>query len=94
MYLFRVLNKMVKLSRLNKKVFYLNPMMIEQIEKTPDLMITLVNGKKLIVADNLETIIEEMMIYWQCVFHLNKKSEYLKLLAIEDTTKEDTTKKV
>ncbi len=78
---------MVKLSRFNKEVFYLNPMMIEQIEKAPDLTITLVNGKKLIVADNLETIIEEMMIYWQSVFHLDKKSEYLKLLAIEETTK-------
>jgi flagellar protein FlbD len=59
---------MVKVSRLNRKdEFYINPYMIEIIEKTPDTVITLINGKKYIIADPLEEILQIIENYYKVV---------------------------
>ena len=59
---------MIKVSKLNKKdEFYINPSMIEIIEKTPDTVITLINGKKYIVADPLEEIVQVIENYYKIV---------------------------
>ena len=67
---------MIKVSKLNKETFFLNPMLIEKIEITPDVLLTLINGKKILVKENKEYIIESIMKYWQAIFHLQKKKEY------------------
>ncbi len=41
---------------MNGKTFLLNVLLIEQIEAFPDTTITLVNGKKLIVQDDIEDV--------------------------------------
>jgi Uncharacterized protein, possibly involved in motility len=46
----------IKVTKLNREVFYVNPTLIEMVEKTPDTVITLINGKKIIVLESIEEI--------------------------------------
>ena len=54
---------MILVSRLQGQVFYLNPDMIEFIEETPDLVISLISGKKLVVEGSAEELIEKVIAY-------------------------------
>jgi flagellar protein FlbD len=47
---------MITLTRLDGSLFYLNPDHIETVEATPDTVITLTNGKKLVVRETGEEI--------------------------------------
>ncbi len=47
---------MIALQRLNGQPIMVNADLIESIETTPDTVITLVSGNKLIVRDSMETI--------------------------------------
>ena len=51
---------MIKLTRINKQEFYLNSDLIETMEMTPDTVITLVNGKKVIASESAEEIVEKI----------------------------------
>ena len=48
---------MIELSRLNGKTFTLNAEMIRTIEATPDTVITLTNGEKLMVRESVEAVV-------------------------------------
>lgn len=52
---------MIMLTALNNKVFYLNCDMFEKIEVTPDTVITLSNGKKFVVLETPEEIINRII---------------------------------
>ncbi|MGM0443813.1 MAG: flagellar FlbD family protein [Fibrobacterota bacterium] len=54
---------MIVLHRLNGKEFVLNADFIESVEKTPDTVIKLTNGKVFMVADSPEDVIEKCMEY-------------------------------
>jgi len=54
---------MIALTRLNKKRFVLNAEQIRFIERTPDTMITLVNGDKIMVREPLEQVVELAVEY-------------------------------
>jgi flagellar protein FlbD len=56
---------MITLHRLNKQEFVLNADLIETIEATPDTLLTLTNGKKLIVRDAIADIIGRVIGYRQ-----------------------------
>ena len=56
---------MIILHRLNQQEFVLNADLIETIEATPDTMLTLTNGKKLIVRDSIKDVIEKIVSYRQ-----------------------------
>ncbi len=47
---------MIKLTRLNGQAIMVNADLIESVETTPDTVITLVSGNKLIVRDPMEEI--------------------------------------
>jgi flagellar protein FlbD len=49
---------MIKITRLNGKCFYINNDLIEFIEETPDTVITTTTGKKVIVSESVEEVIE------------------------------------
>jgi len=57
----------IKVSRLNGTEYWLNPHMIETIEKTPDTTVTLVTGKKLVVREKPETVIQSIIQYRQAL---------------------------
>ncbi|MCA0384179.1 MAG: flagellar FlbD family protein [Firmicutes bacterium] len=54
---------MIKVTRLNGEPIYLNANLIEFIEATPDTMITLTTGKKVIIKENIEYVIERIVEY-------------------------------
>ncbi len=54
---------MVKLTKINGKEFYVNADLMEFIESTPDTIITLTTGKKLIVRESAEEVIEAIVNY-------------------------------
>ncbi len=48
---------MITLTRLSGSVFVLNSDLIERIDATPDSVVTLVDGKKYVVAESLEEVL-------------------------------------
>jgi flagellar protein FlbD len=54
---------MIEVSRLNKEVYLLNSDLIKMIESTPDTLITLTTGEKIMVRESVDTILERTMNY-------------------------------
>lgn len=54
---------MIKVTRLNGVEYWLNPHLIEVIEKRPDTTITLLSGKKIVVKESPEEIINKIIEY-------------------------------
>ena len=52
---------MILLTRLNNAVIGLNADLIERIDATPDTVITLVDGKKYVVAETPEQVVERII---------------------------------
>lgn len=54
---------MVKLTMLSKQEFVLNADTIEKIEEVPETVLTLTNGKKYLVFESADEIIEKVIDY-------------------------------
>ncbi len=54
---------MIKVTRLNKKELYVNEDLIEFIEETPDTVITLSTGVKIIVLESIDKILVEIIAF-------------------------------
>lgn len=54
---------MIELTRLNGTPILLNSDLIKTAESSPDTMLTLINGEKLIVRENLHDIKERVLAY-------------------------------
>lgn len=60
---------MIKVTRLKSEdELVLNAELIETIEETPDTVITLVNGKKMIVEESMDEIVRKVMDYRRAIF--------------------------
>lgn len=58
---------MIELTRFNGESFVLNADLIEMVEATPDTVIRLLNGKKVIVREPVATVVERALAYAQRV---------------------------
>ena len=54
---------MIQLTRINQQQLVLNSDLIEQIESTPDTVITMTNGQKLVVVESAEIVIERVVAF-------------------------------
>lgn len=54
---------MIKVKRLNGKEFVVNGDLILYIEKTPDTVITLTSGQKIVVKETVDDIIDKVIDY-------------------------------
>ena len=54
---------MIELTKLQNQKIVVNAELIEFIESTPDTMITTTSGKKLIVKESVEEVIEKVIRY-------------------------------
>ena len=59
---------MIKLTKFNSETnqkgeFVLNAEIIETVEETPDTVVTLINGKKLLVDESMDDIVRRVMKY-------------------------------
>ncbi len=58
---------MIRLTRLNEAPVILNSELIETIESTPDTVIRLTNGERLVVRENTEEILASILEYRRSV---------------------------
>lgn len=56
---------MIHLTRINRAPLVLNSDLIEYIEKTPDTVVSLTNGAKLLVLESPEEIVEKVIGFRQ-----------------------------
>jgi flagellar protein FlbD len=54
---------MVTLTRITGATFALNPDLIERVDRTPDTVITLVDGTKYLVRESLEDVVSLVIDY-------------------------------
>lgn len=59
---------MIDVTGLDNKDFILNADHIEKIEEVPETLITLTNGKKYIVLQGIDEILEEVIRYKRRIF--------------------------
>jgi flagellar protein FlbD len=51
----------IQLTRLNNQTFVVNSDLVKFIERSPDTVITLVSGEKLVVRDSLEQVLDRIV---------------------------------
>lgn len=54
---------MIKLTRLNQSELVVNAEMIEFVEAIPDTVLTLVSGKKIMVAEPVDVVVARVIEY-------------------------------
>lgn len=56
---------MIKVTKLNGEVFYVNPYEIEFIEETPDTVISFKSGRKVLVSQKADNVISKMIDFYR-----------------------------
>lgn len=59
---------MVSVTKLNGKEIILNSDLIETMESLPDTTITMTTGKKIIVTESIDEVIERIITYKNKIF--------------------------
>jgi flagellar protein FlbD len=54
---------MIKVTRLDGTVYYINPHQIEYIETNPDTTLVMLSGKRLIVQEDYQSIFDRIVEY-------------------------------
>ena len=63
---------MIKVQKINKKDLIINAELIEFVETTPDTIISMTTGKKIIVRDTPEELIKKVIEYRREIFPFKK----------------------
>ncbi|MBZ4645866.1 MAG: flagellar protein FlbD [Petroclostridium sp.] len=64
---------MIKVTRFNGKEFYVNSDMIEFLESTPDTVITTTTGKKIVVLESVEEVIDRIIEYKNKIYYRDRE---------------------
>lgn len=54
---------MIQVTRLDGREFFLNPHQIEYIELNPDTTLIMLSGKRLVVREDYEAVLERIIAY-------------------------------
>lgn len=54
---------MIELKKLNDQAFIVNSDLIEFIEKTPDTVISLTTGRKIVVRESVDEVVKRVIKY-------------------------------
>lgn len=68
---------MIHLTQMNGKKFVLNAEMIETIESTPNTVITLINGRKLIVLESVDEVVDKVIEYKKKAYPVESLLKFL-----------------
>lgn len=58
---------MIRLTRINRVPLVLNSDLIQHVEATPDTLITLTSGQKLVVLESAEEVIEKVIEFRRAI---------------------------
>lgn len=61
---------MVEVTRFNKEKIIINADLIEMIEATPDTVITMTTGRKFVVKETKEEIVDKVILYRQMILDI------------------------
>ena len=61
--------KMIKVTRLNDTQIVINGELIEFVEETPDTVITMTTGRKIVVKETVDELIDIMIQYKQKIYY-------------------------
>ena len=59
---------MIKLTRLNNSLIVVNSDLIEFVEETPDTIVTLTTGQKVIARESVDEVIEKVIAFKKQIF--------------------------
>lgn len=59
---------MIQLTRLNKSEIMINSDLIQYVEETPDTVITLTNGQKIVVVEPASEIVNKVVEFKKRIF--------------------------
>lgn len=65
---------MIKVTRLNHQEVVINAEHIEIVEANPDTVISLVSGKKMVVSESIDEIINRVIAYKQEIARIQVKN--------------------
>ncbi|HUZ17945.1 MAG TPA: flagellar FlbD family protein [Spirochaetia bacterium] len=54
---------MVQVTRLDGRIFYVNPHQIEYIESNPDTTLIMLSGKRLVVREDYQSLFDRIVEY-------------------------------
>jgi flagellar protein FlbD len=66
---------MIEVTSLQGKPLFVNADLIATVESTPDTVVTLSNGRKLVVAESAEELVSRFMAYKSRVLDVSKLEE-------------------
>jgi len=58
---------MIRVTRLNKEPMIVNAELIKLVEETPDTMITLINGERIIVLESMDEIVRRAIDFMRTI---------------------------
>ena len=79
---------MIKLTHLNGKEFVVNADMIQFIECTPDTLIILSTGHKIMVAESIDEVVEKVVEYRKSVLN-GLANAHLHIIRREESPKKE-----
>lgn len=62
--------RVIELTRFNGEKFVLNADLIETVESTPDTVVRLLTGKKLVVQETVEEVVNRALAYAQRIHQI------------------------
>lgn len=65
---------MIRLTKLNRATFVLNCELIETIESTPDTVISTISGKKFVVTESIDEVVDKVIQYKSNIFRIKEIS--------------------
>lgn len=66
---------MVRVTRLNNEEFYINPYLVETLEKRPDTVIKLTTGNKLVIKETPEQVVERIIEFNRRIYLSQRRVE-------------------
>lgn len=54
---------MISVTRLDGKIYWINPHQIESMEENPDLTLTMLSGKKVVVLEKPDDVVAKIVEY-------------------------------
>ncbi len=67
---------MIRLTRINRQSIILNSDLVEHLESTPDTVITMTSGQKLIVLESTDEVVKRIIEFRRVLTERKSKCEY------------------
>jgi len=67
---------MIRLTRINRQPIILNSDLVEHLESTPDTVITMTSGQKLVVLESTDEIVKRIVEFRRALAERKSECEY------------------